>query len=77
MRARVAAIGGRLRVAVLGYGTAGQSTAYLLSRDGHAVEVFERAATLGPVGAGSFVLHRGAIRVVGEGGPVVTGAAEA
>lgn len=42
----------RLRVAVVGYGTGGQATAILLSRDGHQVEVFEQAATLGPVGAG-------------------------
>ncbi|MFC0676760.1 FAD-dependent oxidoreductase [Lysobacter korlensis] len=42
----------RLRVAVVGYGTGGQATALLLSRDGHHVEVFERTATLGPVGAG-------------------------
>lgn len=41
-----------LRVAVVGYGTAGQTTALLLSRDGHEVEVFERTATPGPVGAG-------------------------
>ena len=42
----------RLRVAVVGYGTGGQATALLLSRDGHQVDVFERAAALGPVGAG-------------------------
>ena len=42
----------RLRVAVVGYGTAGQATAVFLSRDGHDVEVFERTRTLGPVGAG-------------------------
>ena len=42
----------QLRVAVVGYGTGGQATALLLTRDGHQVEVFERAAQLGPVGAG-------------------------
>ncbi|SKA15581.1 hypothetical protein SAMN02745674_02175 [Lysobacter spongiicola DSM 21749] len=42
----------RLRIAIVGYGTGGQATAILLSRDGHDVEVFEQAATLGPVGAG-------------------------
>jgi len=42
----------RLRIAIVGYGTGGQATAILLSRDGHQVEVFEQAATLGPVGAG-------------------------
>ncbi|TDK26017.1 FAD-dependent monooxygenase [Luteimonas aestuarii] len=42
----------RKRIAIVGYGTAGQATAVLLSRDGHHVEVFERVATPGPVGAG-------------------------
>ena len=42
----------RLRVAVVGYGTGGQAITLMLSRDGHQVEVFEQAATLGPVGAG-------------------------
>ena len=41
-----------LHVAIVGYGTAGQAAAILLSRDGHRVEVFERAPKLGPVGAG-------------------------
>lgn len=45
-------MGRRLRIAIVGYGTGGQAAAVLLSRDGHAVEVFERAAELGPVGAG-------------------------
>ena len=54
-----------LRVAVVGYGTAGQATALLLSRDGHAVEVFERAAVLGPVGAG-FLLQPVGQRVLWE-----------
>lgn len=42
----------RLRIGIVGYGTAGQSAAVLLSRDGHRVEVFEQAPVLGPVGAG-------------------------
>ena len=42
----------RLRIAVVGYGTGGQATALMLSRDGHHVEVFEQAPQLGPVGAG-------------------------
>lgn len=42
----------QLRIAIVGYGTGGQAAAVALSRDGHAVEVFERAAELGPVGAG-------------------------
>ena len=41
-----------LDIAIVGYGTAGQACAALLARDGHRVEVFERAAQLGPVGAG-------------------------
>jgi len=45
-------LSGRLRIAIVGYGTGGQACALLLSRDGHDVEVFERAAMLGPVGAG-------------------------
>jgi 2-polyprenyl-6-methoxyphenol hydroxylase-like FAD-dependent oxidoreductase len=42
----------KLRIAIVGYGTAGQASAALLARDGHAVEVFEQAPVLGPVGAG-------------------------
>ncbi|MEE7566330.1 NAD(P)-binding protein, partial [Xanthomonas sp. Kuri4-3] len=38
-----------LHVAVVGYGTAGQALAVLLARDGHRLEVFERAAAPGPV----------------------------
>jgi len=41
-----------LHIAIVGYGTAGQAAAILLSRDGHRIEVFERAPSLGPVGAG-------------------------
>lgn len=41
-----------LRIGIVGYGTAGQAAALLLSRDGHRVDVFERASSLGPVGAG-------------------------
>lgn len=41
-----------LHIAIIGYGTAGQAAAILLSREGHRIEVFERAAQLGPVGAG-------------------------
>lgn len=42
----------RLRIAVVGYGTGGQTAALMLSGDGHRVEVFEQAPRLGPVGAG-------------------------
>lgn len=41
-----------LRIAIIGYGTAGQCAAVLLSGDGHAVEVFEKVPAPGPVGAG-------------------------
>ncbi|MDQ3039363.1 MAG: FAD-dependent monooxygenase [Pseudomonadota bacterium] len=58
-------MGRRLRVAVVGYGTGGQATALLLSRDGHGVEVFERTPTLGPVGAG-FLLQPVGQRVLWE-----------
>lgn len=45
-------MGKALRIAIVGYGTGGQAAAVLLSRDGHAVEVFERVPRPGPVGAG-------------------------
>ncbi len=41
-----------LHIAIVGFGTAGQAAAVLLSRDGHKVEVFEQSNELGPVGAG-------------------------
>ena len=37
-----------LRIGIVGYGTAGQAAALLLSRDGHRVDVFERASVAGP-----------------------------
>jgi 2-polyprenyl-6-methoxyphenol hydroxylase-like FAD-dependent oxidoreductase len=39
-------------IAIAGYGTAGQAAALLLARDGHRVQVFERAPAPAPVGAG-------------------------
>lgn len=54
-----------LRIAVVGYGTAGQALALLLCADGHRVEVFERALVLGPVGAG-FLLQPIGQRVLWE-----------
>ena len=42
----------RLRIAIVGYGTAGQAIALFLSRQGHALTVFEQASEPGPVGAG-------------------------
>jgi 2-polyprenyl-6-methoxyphenol hydroxylase-like FAD-dependent oxidoreductase len=41
-----------MRIAIVGYGTAGQALAALLAKDDHQLDVFERAPVLGPVGAG-------------------------
>jgi len=41
-----------MRIAIVGYGTAGQAAAIFLARDGHAIEMFEQSAELKPVGAG-------------------------
>lgn len=41
-----------MRIAIVGYGTAGQAAALFLARDGHAIEMFERSAEVKPVGAG-------------------------
>ncbi len=54
-----------LHIAIIGYGTAGQAAALLLSRDGHRVEVFERAPEPGPVGAG-FLLQPTGLQVLWE-----------
>jgi 2-polyprenyl-6-methoxyphenol hydroxylase-like FAD-dependent oxidoreductase len=43
---------GRLRIAIVGYGTAGQAAAIMLHAQGHALSVFEQAPVLNPVGAG-------------------------
>ncbi|MDG2525031.1 NAD(P)/FAD-dependent oxidoreductase [Stenotrophomonas sp. HITSZ_GD] len=51
------------RIAIVGYGTAGQAMAVLLQRDGHEVEVFEQAAEPGPVGAG-FLLQPSGLQVL-------------
>jgi 2-polyprenyl-6-methoxyphenol hydroxylase-like FAD-dependent oxidoreductase len=56
-----------LHIAIVGYGTAGQSAALLLARDGHRVEVFERAPEPGPVGAG-FLLQPTGLQVLWEMG---------
>lgn len=53
----------RRRVAIVGYGTAGQCAAVLLARDGHAVEVFERVPRPGPIGAG-FLLQPSGLQVL-------------
>jgi len=57
----------RLRIAVIGYGTAGQAFAILLTRDGHEVEIFERVPTPGPVGAG-FLLQPSGLQVLWQMG---------
>ncbi len=41
-----------MKVAIVGYGTAGQAAAIFLTRAGHAVDVYERSEELRPVGAG-------------------------
>jgi len=41
-----------MKVGVIGAGTAGMSSALLLSRDGHDVTVFDRVADPRPIGAG-------------------------
>ncbi|TCV96382.1 2-polyprenyl-6-methoxyphenol hydroxylase-like FAD-dependent oxidoreductase [Luteibacter rhizovicinus] len=41
-----------MKVAIVGYGTAGQAAALFLSAQGHDVTVFEKSPVLGPVGAG-------------------------
>ncbi|HEV2682757.1 MAG TPA: FAD-dependent monooxygenase, partial [Rhodanobacter sp.] len=41
-----------MRIAIVGYGAAGQAAALFLSSQGHALSVFEQAAEPGPVGAG-------------------------
>ena len=52
-----------MKVAIVGYGTAGQASAILLSAQGHDVTVFEKSPTLGPVGAG-FLLQPTGIAVL-------------
>ena len=53
----------RKHIAIVGYGTAGQCAAVLLSRDGHRVDVFERVPVPGPVGAG-FLLQPSGLEVL-------------
>ena len=54
-------------ITVIGAGLAGSLLAILLSRDGHRVEVFERAAEPGPVGAG-FLLQPTGLQVLWQMG---------
>ena len=48
-----------MKVAVVGAGTAGMSSALLLSRDGHDVTVFDRVVDPRPIGAGILLQHLG------------------
>ena len=41
-----------MKIAIVGYGTAGQAAAIFLARDGHEVDMFEQSRELKPVGAG-------------------------
>ncbi|TBR38964.1 MULTISPECIES: FAD-dependent oxidoreductase [Dyella] len=54
---------GPLRIAIVGYGAAGQAAALFLSAQGHALSVFEQAPSPGPVGAG-FLLQPTGLRVL-------------
>lgn len=58
---------GRLRIAIVGYGTAGQATALMLHAQGHSLTVFEQAPVLGPVGAG-FLLQPTGLSVLARWG---------
>ena len=49
----------RLRIGIIGCGTAGQAASILLARQGHEVEVFERAPRVEAVGAGLLVQPTG------------------
>ena len=42
----------RLRIAIIGYGTAGQAAALFLGAQGHELSIYEQAPAPGPVGAG-------------------------
>ena len=54
-----------MRFAIAGFGIGGATLAVALARDGHEVTVFERAAALGPVGAG-FLLQPSGQAVLAE-----------
>ena len=58
---------GSLRIAIVGYGTAGQAAALFLSAQGHALSVFEQAAEPGPVGAGFLLQPTGLSVLAGLG----------
>ncbi|QWT19696.1 FAD-dependent monooxygenase [Bacillus sp. NP157] len=54
-----------MKIAITGYGTAGQASAILLAAQGHEVTVFEKSPSLGPVGAG-FLLQPTGLGVLGR-----------
>ncbi len=54
-----------LDIAIVGYGTAGQTAAIYLSRSGHRLQIFERASELAPVGAG-LLLQPSGLSVLAE-----------
>ncbi len=54
-----------LRVAICGYGTAGQAAALFLARQNHQVSIFEKSPDLAPVGAG-FLLQPTGLAVLRE-----------
>jgi 2-polyprenyl-6-methoxyphenol hydroxylase-like FAD-dependent oxidoreductase len=56
---------GRLRIAIVGYGTAGQAAAVFLQAQGHDLRVFEQTPEPGPVGAG-FLLQPTGLGVLTE-----------
>jgi 2-polyprenyl-6-methoxyphenol hydroxylase-like FAD-dependent oxidoreductase len=56
---------GRLRIAIVGYGTAGQAAAVFLHAQDHELHVFEQAPAPGPVGAG-FLLQPTGLSVLTE-----------
>lgn len=56
-----------LKIAILGYGTAGQAAAILLRQQGHEVQVIERSPALKPLGAGLLLQPTG-IEVLREMG---------
>ncbi|WP_267223885.1 FAD-dependent oxidoreductase [Dyella silvae] len=56
---------GRLRIAIVGYGVAGQAAGLFLSAAGHELTIFEQADTPGPVGAG-FLLQPTGLSVLAQ-----------
>ena len=54
-----------LRIAIVGFGSAGAASAILLARDGHLVSLFERAPESSPIGAG-FLLQPTGLSVLKE-----------